>query len=197
MVMTLRERYKASTRVELARAAFRLAIERGPANVRVGDIAAEAGVSPRTFNNYFSSKEAAIIWLVAYRVSLTGAALRTRPPDEPLGVALCEAFAERYEGASQRATDPSWVEGFRLVLSDPALRGEYLRELEATEAVLAEAIADRVNAEAEDVLPHLIAASTIAAERVGLRRWLASDTPVPLADAVRDAIGKTLAGVRP
>lgn len=66
------------TRPELARAAFRLAIERGPANVQVGDIAAEAGVSPHTFNNYFSSKEAAIIWLVAYRVSRTSTALGGR-----------------------------------------------------------------------------------------------------------------------
>lgn len=194
--MTLRERYKAATRVELARTAFRLAIERGPANVRVGDIATEAGVSPRTFNNYFSSKEAAIIWLVAHRVSVTGAALRARPAGEPLHLALREAFAERYHGAAQHATDPSWVQGFRLVLSDPALRGEYLRELESTEAILAEAIAERLGTADGDVLPQLIAATTIAAERVALRCWLSSDQSVPLTDAVHDAIDVALTGSR-
>ena len=41
-------------------AALRLAVERGLENVTVEDITAEAGVSLRTFGNYFSSKYEAI-----------------------------------------------------------------------------------------------------------------------------------------
>ena len=40
--------------------ALRLAVERGLENVTVEDITAEAGVSLRTFGNYFSSKYEAI-----------------------------------------------------------------------------------------------------------------------------------------
>jgi AcrR family transcriptional regulator len=58
----LRERKKQQTREALSWAALRLAIDRGLGNVLVEDIAAEAGVSPRTFNNYFSSKAEAITW---------------------------------------------------------------------------------------------------------------------------------------
>ena len=57
----LRERKKQATREALSWAALRLAVDRGLENVRVEDIAAEAGVSPRTFNNYFSSKYEAIL----------------------------------------------------------------------------------------------------------------------------------------
>src|SRR5207342_1939710 len=53
----MRERKKLATRRALSAAALRLAREHGPQNVRVDDIAEAAGVSPRTYNNYFSSRE--------------------------------------------------------------------------------------------------------------------------------------------
>ena len=56
----LRERKKVATRHALGVAAMRLAIERGLENVLVEDIAEAAGVSTRTFNNYFASKYEAI-----------------------------------------------------------------------------------------------------------------------------------------
>lgn len=40
---------------------MRLALEHGPQNVRVEDIAEAAGVAPRTYNNYFSSRGQAIV----------------------------------------------------------------------------------------------------------------------------------------
>jgi hypothetical protein len=60
----LRERKKQATREALREAALLLALERGPDNVRVDDIADAAGVSPRTYNNYFSSREQAIVAVI-------------------------------------------------------------------------------------------------------------------------------------
>src|SRR5204862_6974520 len=92
----LRERKKLRTREDLGCAAMRLAAERGLENVRVEDIAAAAGVSPRTFNNYFSSRPAAICAVAGDRAKRVGLALLARPADQPLDVALTEAVLEQY-----------------------------------------------------------------------------------------------------
>ncbi|GAB3157395.1 TetR family transcriptional regulator [Myceligenerans halotolerans] len=57
----LRERNKRARRVAIIDAAQRLVREHGYDAVTTGRIAAEAGVSPRTFFNYFESKEEAVI----------------------------------------------------------------------------------------------------------------------------------------
>src|SRR5271166_2493808 len=90
----LRERKKLATRRALGIAAMRLAIQRGLDSVLVEEIAAEAGVSTRTFNNYFASKYEAICALSADRGRQTGIALRNRPADEPLMEAITHAVLE-------------------------------------------------------------------------------------------------------
>jgi AcrR family transcriptional regulator len=60
-IVGLRERKKGATRHRLQREALRLAIESGSDQVKIDDIAAAADVSPRTFFNYFHSKEHALL----------------------------------------------------------------------------------------------------------------------------------------
>ncbi|MFQ6155286.1 TetR family transcriptional regulator [Micrococcus luteus] len=66
---TLRERKKQLTRRAIHDAAFALAAERGLAQVTVADICAGAGISERTFFNYFPSKAAAVLGLPATALS--------------------------------------------------------------------------------------------------------------------------------
>src|SRR5215469_14931340 len=87
----LRERKKQQTREALSWAALRLAVDRGLRNVMVEDIAAEAGVSPRTYNNYFSSKAEAIAWRHLERARGAADRLRARYPGEPLWESIVRA----------------------------------------------------------------------------------------------------------
>jgi AcrR family transcriptional regulator len=186
----LRERKKAATRRALGIAAMRLAIERGLGNVRPEDIATEAGVSTRTFNNYFASKQEAICALAMERGSHIGTALRGRPAAEPLIEAITAAVLEPYLH-SQRPPDRDWVQGVRLVIRSASLEGEYLRTQRATQRALAEAIADRVGCDpAADMFPAVMAGAVTAAVHVAHERWLSADPPVALVPLIRQALSQ-------
>ena len=93
--------------------ALRLAVERGLENVTVEDITAEAGVSLRTFGNYFSSKYEAICAIGTDRARRIGATLLARPAGEPLWDAIAGAMLAHYESAPQ-APDGEWMARLKL-----------------------------------------------------------------------------------
>src|SRR6202012_2912168 len=93
----LRERKKADTRRALSDAALRLAFERGLDNVTREDVANLAGVSVRTFNNYFAGKYEALAYRQPGRVRRSIDARRQRPADEPLWTALTQAVLQPLE----------------------------------------------------------------------------------------------------
>jgi len=190
----LRERKKQQTREALSWAALRLAVERGFGNVLVEDIAAEAGVSPRTYNNYFSSKAEAIAWRHLDRARRTADRLRERPPDEPLWESITTAVLAQ-AGDESAGPEPEWIAGVRLMLSEPALQGEYLKAAMAADRECAVAIAERTGTDARDMYPQLVAAAIGAAIQVANDQWLRADPPVPLAPLLRDALGQLAAGL--
>ena len=192
----LRERKKAATRHALGVAAMRLAMERGLDNVLVEDIAEAAGVSTRTFNNYFTSKYEAICALAFDRAMRIGTTLSERPAGEPIWQAITNAVMSEY-GTADRALDEEWMAGVRLVTSTPALRGEYLKVQAMTQYSLAEAIAVRLGANpAASMFPRILAAAVTAAIQAGMDRWLHSDPPVPLAPLVRRSLRQLADGMR-
>ena len=93
----LRERKKLDTRKALSDAALELAFERGLGNITRDDIAARAGVSVRTFNNYFTGKHEALVYRQIERIKRSLAILRGRPADEPLWTAIRMAVVEPLE----------------------------------------------------------------------------------------------------
>ena len=84
----LRERKKLDTRRALSDAALALAFECGVENVTREAIAERAGVSLRTFSNYFTGKYDAIAYRQTERGRRSLAAFRERPAEEPLWQAI-------------------------------------------------------------------------------------------------------------
>jgi AcrR family transcriptional regulator len=67
--LPLRERKKAETRSAIHEAALRLVAENGAEHASVDAICSEAGVSNRTFFNYFPSKVSAVVGLSSFVVT--------------------------------------------------------------------------------------------------------------------------------
>ncbi|RSS43946.1 TetR/AcrR family transcriptional regulator [Streptomyces sp. WAC08241] len=163
----LRERKKRATREALREAALRLAMERGPDQVRVEDIAEAAGVSPRTYNNYFASREQAIVSAVtADREARVAAAVAARPAEARLADAVTEAVVEQYANTDERERRT-----LLLITARVALRDAFLDTTADLVAPLTAVIAERL----DDPGAHtarVLAASVAAAVRIALEGWL-------------------------
>ncbi|VVJ19098.1 Transcriptional regulator [Amycolatopsis camponoti] len=196
----LRERKKQETRIALSWAAIRLTVERGYAQVRIEDIAAEAGVSTRTFSNYFGTKGEAIVARHHDRGRAIASALRERPAGEPIWEAITAAtlagFALGEPVTEGRVPDPSWLAGIRLMVAEPALQGEFHKAGAAGEAEIARVVAERTGTDAEtDVYPQLVAGTVAAALAVVTRQWLGTESPRPLEELIREVFGRLAAGL--
>ncbi|GAB3568159.1 TetR family transcriptional regulator [Amycolatopsis endophytica] len=197
--MGLRERKKAETRSAISWAAIRLAVERGFDNVKVEDIAEAAGVSPRTFNNYYSSKGEAIAARHTDRVRNLAAALRERPADESLwdaiGASAVAQFGPDLAATENPVTDPAtWTAGVRATLAAPALQGDLLKAGASAEAEIAAAVADRTGTSLDrDLYPHLVAAAVVAAVNTAIGHHLRTERPV--ADLLAEALSQVAAGL--
>jgi AcrR family transcriptional regulator len=188
-----RDHYREQTRLDLALAAFRQARQGGLASVRIPQVADAVGVSPRTFNNYFASKEQAIAWLAGRHAGGMAVTLAERPAGEPIGTSLAEAVLSQYRPPQADGLPPGFLRDFRaLVADEPALQGEYLRAMAAAERDLGDAIEKRVPS-LGTLRARVLAGVVTGAERAAVRYWMRTRTG-PLVSVVREALGQALAG---
>jgi AcrR family transcriptional regulator len=199
--MGLRERKKAETRSALSWAAIRLTVERGYDNVKVEDIAAAAGVSPRTFNNYFSSKGEAIVSRHVDRFHRAADELLARPDGEPLWESITQVALNQFEPGPEVVAHPvgdrgAWAAGLRAMIAEPALQGERLRAGARAEAEFAAAVAQRTGTDLEnDLYPHLVAAAVTAANTAAQDHFLRSGATASIKALLTEALARITAGL--
>ncbi|ADB35480.1 transcriptional regulator, TetR family [Kribbella flavida DSM 17836] len=163
-----RERKKRETRAALAAAALRLALEKGPDNVTVEEISEAADVSARTFFNYFSHKEHAILGRDPEHLERALSQVRNAPPGQsPLAILrllASEALAdlEDKDGiASQRVG---------LIMRTPTLLSHFVILGVEDERELAAALAERMGGPAASVRAKLIVGVVSTAVRVAMEQ---------------------------
>lgn len=183
----LRERKKAATRQALHEAALRLAVEHGLDRLTVEAIADAAMVSRRTFSNYFSSKEEALVYGDLVRLRRLIELVRTRPADEPPWTALSRA-AERLVAESPDL-DSSWRTQHGPLRRHPALVVQQLAMYAAIERDLADEITARIPDDPDvPMRSRVLAATFLTALRVATRQWLEDPTQATLLDLVHRAL---------
>jgi AcrR family transcriptional regulator len=191
----LRERKKLGTRWALSDAALELALERGLENVTREDIANRAGVSLRTFNNYFAGKYEAVAFRQIDRMRQSLAAFRERPADEPLWSAITEAVLAPLEAEAAVDLRPTHEElaEIRDLLSARDLRAALSRDLVAD---WVDAIAERTGTDpARDMYPRLVAAVIRAVGETAMEVYANADPPVAFAELLRRGFADVAAGL--
>ena len=190
----LRERKKLATRVALSHAAWSLMIERGLDAVTPDMIAEAADVSPRTFRNYFASREEAILDAFLQRGLPLVESLRARPAGEPVWDSLLELLPTAVAEIVGARDDLVVV--MRAIRDNPAMLAQHLVVFERTYSRLAEVIAERTGTDAQhDLAPRLLAAAAASALKTSIELWAESDTDVLLPDLIREGLGRLRAGL--
>ncbi len=194
MTTGLRERKKLATRLALHQAALELVAERGLDRVSVDDIADRADVSPRTFFNYFASKDDAVVGLDPAGPQRLAEEFASRPVNESPLQALRVVLRER---AARMAEEPElWPLRMQVIDAHPVLRARLIAGFAESERVLSAAIAQRLGAPVEAQLyPTLLAAVQSAVMRASLSRWRASGFTVSLPDVVDESWALLSAGL--
>jgi len=184
-LLGLRERRRRQTSADIRDAAVRLALERGFDKVTIEEICVEAGISTRTFFNYFPNKESAIAYgpsdlptnlaedfvaagaapypvVLAQLITLAAHHLRDMPPRREQAAAMLE-----------------------LAKTTPAVLAAFLADLERFQNQLTDIVARRQGMRPDDEIPALISALALTAVRSGIERWArgkpedSDDTPMP------------------
>ncbi|MER5444545.1 TetR family transcriptional regulator [Streptomyces sp. NPDC002764] len=144
--LSLTERRKAATRMEIARAAAGLFVRHGLRATRAEDIAQAAGVAPRTFYRYFATKEEAVAPLYAAGAQRWTEALAEAPAHLSVPQALEHAVCHTLTpGAGVSAASWELVRTLiRLTDDSPALGKVWAEVCQESEGRLGEVLAGRL-----------------------------------------------------
>jgi mycofactocin system transcriptional regulator len=166
-----RGRPPSTSRRELRLIALRLFAERGFDNTTIEHIAAEAGVSARTFFRYFTTK-ASVLWSeFETEVETIRDGLAAVPGDMP----MMDAIRGVVVAANHYHADdvPEMRLRMQLIATVPALSFSAAEHYEAWERAISEFAGRRLGQPADSLYPLTIGRAALAACRAAYDRWSA------------------------
>jgi AcrR family transcriptional regulator len=172
-VPSRRELNKAATRQAITDAAMELLRTRGPGNFTVEDIADAAGISRRTFFNYFGSTEAALASVTFGFLDTALQQFRLRPAGEPI---LESARAALVELADPMTVAPV-AELYSLGQTNPQLNRSELEAWDHCTAQIINAARERfaltAGGDIDELYLRALAGSIISCGKAALDVWFA------------------------
>ncbi len=195
--MSLRERKRTQTRRELISAAMRLFEEKGYEESTVAEIASAAGVSTKTFFNYFASKDEVLFPHLSRRINAAVALIDQRAPDDRMADILVAAMQHMLADALTEEVDGG-LAAVRLpmIVSVPAVQAATLHRYFLAETQLARALhraySDALDPAAAAAVIGSVMGAAIAAALVCLQD---GGTTEQLRGAVENAIDIAIHGV--
>ncbi len=171
-----RELNKAATRQAITDAALALLRTKGAGNFTAEDIAEAAGISRRTFFNYFSSTDAALASIVHNFLDTAIQQLRLRPADEPM---LESAQAALVALADPKAVAPL-AELFTLTRQSPLMSATELEAWDHCRAQVFAVARERVAGtpgKQDELYVHALAGSVISCGKAAMEVWFSRHGP--------------------
>jgi AcrR family transcriptional regulator len=196
--MSLRQRKRQQTRQELIDAAMRLFGQKGYEQTTVAEIASAAGVSTKTFFNYFASKDEVLFPHLTGRIDAAVALIEQRGPDDPIAEVvvaamqhmLADALTEEVNGGLAAVRLP-------MIISVPAVQAATLHRYFVAETQLAHALhrayQDTLDPAAAAAVIGSVMGAAIAAALVCLQEGVTTEQ---LQVAVENAVAIAIHGVR-
>jgi AcrR family transcriptional regulator len=174
MNASLRDRQRAQIRADIRRAAFRLFVERGYDAVTTEEIAAAAGVSPRTFFRHMPTKEELLLEPVRHGGAAIVNLLEQRPARESPDVALINAILARIRSFDQ-ADIAEWRAA---LLVAPGLLDRATIHTPVDKERAAKLVGERMGANPDDdIRPGLLVHLAFAAADFAFQRWVRQAAP--------------------
>jgi mycofactocin system transcriptional regulator len=168
---TRRGRPPGTSRRELELIALRLFTDQGFDATTIEQIAAEAGVSKRTFFRYFSSK-ASVLWSeFDHEVGTIRAALAQVPAGVPMMAAIRQAVVTANHYGPPDV--PELRLRMNLIGTVPALQSSAAVHYGAWEQAISDFVAARIGQPADSLYPLAVGRATLAACRAAYDRWSA------------------------
>jgi AcrR family transcriptional regulator len=171
-----------ATGLAIRRAAFRLIGDGGYAATSTEQIALAAGVSPRTFFNYFETKEALFFLPEQPLAAIISVSIGARPPGEDPVKSIAVAAIDTFELLENLATGDErqlMLASLGLLFDDPDCRRFLEHRREVAERAMTEALGER-GVPREDVATRTTISAVIAACWVALAIWVERDGTEPL-----------------
>jgi AcrR family transcriptional regulator len=187
-----RDLKKQQTRDALAAAALRLAADRGLDHITVEEISAAAGVSPRTFFNYFATKDDAVLSDTTIDAADIRRRLAELLPRMPVLQAIQRSLVMTV--AAMEADRDRWFLRMRVVGDSPSLLPRLVAAGAEAERENAAVIAAHLGVPVAGY-PTLIAAVTGAAFRVAMTSWAESAGRLSLGGLIDQAFQSLAAGL--